>query len=217
MRSAARWRKAPAPARHGAASRRDRRGDGAGTGKPRPALVGRRASAPSRPPSATSPSPPRSGNSDACGGDVPAWPAHYAPGNYGRSADLLWQIVALAGRPRERTLRHDSLPVGVARSWLAWTLAERENSRRARRSARRPAYADAAGDLYSRARRLPSGLGTLYLAQGSAEEAIQVLEKGLVIARLENISFLVPFIIGPLRRDMLAGQPERGLPARADR
>jgi tetratricopeptide (TPR) repeat protein len=39
-----------------------------------------------------------------------------------------------------------------------------------------------------------------------------VLEQGLVIARLENISFLVPFLTGPLGAAYsLAGQPDRGV------
>src|SRR4029453_19490025 len=94
-----------------------------------------------------------------------------------------------------------------------WALAERgEFAEGTAVGGEASPIADPAGDLYSRAQ-ATCGVGTLYLAQGSAEEAIQVLEKGLVIARHENISFLVPFIIGPLGAAYaLAGQPERRLP-----
>jgi tetratricopeptide (TPR) repeat protein len=100
-----------------------------------------------------------------------------------------------------------------ARSWLAYTLAERgEFAQGTAIGEEGSRIAEAADDLYSRAQ-ATFGLGTLYLAQGRADQAIQVLEEGLVIARLEGIPFLVPFITGPLGAAYAqAGQPDRGIP-----
>jgi tetratricopeptide (TPR) repeat protein len=71
--------------------------------------------------------------------------------------------------------------------------------------------AEGADDLYSRAQ-AAFGLGMLYLLQGRSAQAIDVLEEGLVIARLATIPFMVPFVTGPLGAAYTqAGQVERGI------
>jgi class 3 adenylate cyclase/tetratricopeptide (TPR) repeat protein len=139
--------------------------------------------------------------------------ANHALGNYGRAADLLRQAVdSLQGDLVRERFGMAGFPSVWARSWLAYTLAEQgefaEGTAFGEEASR---IAEAADDLYSRAQ-ATFGLGSLYLTQDRAEQAIQVLEQGLVIARLENISFLVPFLTGPLGAAYsLAGQPDRGV------
>jgi tetratricopeptide (TPR) repeat protein len=85
-----------------------------------------------------------------------------------------------------------------SRSWLAWSLAERgeftEGVAVCEEAAR---IAESADHAYSRVQ-AAFGLGTLYVIQGRADLAIPALEQGLVVARLENTRFLIPFITGPL-------------------
>jgi class 3 adenylate cyclase/tetratricopeptide (TPR) repeat protein len=139
--------------------------------------------------------------------------AHHTLGNYGRAADVLRQLVAsLKGDLVRERFGMAAFPSVWARSWLTWTLAERgefaEGMAVGEEASR---IAEAEDDPYSRAQ-ATFGRGLLYLIQGRAEPAIAVLEEGLVIARLERISFLVPFITGPLGAAYaLAGQPDRGI------
>ena len=134
-------------------------------------------------------------------------------GNYAHAADLLRQSVASlrADLVTER-FGMTALPSVWARSWLALSLAERgEFAAGTAVGDEGLRIAEDAHDPYSRAQ-AAFGLGTLYLTQGRPAEAIQALEQGLVIARLENISFLVPFITGPLGAAYaLAGQSDRGI------
>ena len=120
--------------------------------------------------------------------------ANHALGRYDRAADLLRQIVvSLQGDLVQERFGMVAFPSVWARSWLAWSLAERgefaealvvgeEGSR----------IAEGADDLYSRAQ-AAFGLGMLHLLQGRSEQAIDVLEEGLVIARLASIPFIVPW------------------------
>ncbi|HEY7868514.1 MAG TPA: AAA family ATPase, partial [Methylomirabilota bacterium] len=140
--------------------------------------------------------------------------ANHSLGNYDVAANLLRQTVdSLQGDLERQRFGMAAFPSVWARSWLAYTLAERgEFAQGTAIGEEGSRIAEAADDLYSRAQ-ATFGLGTLYLAQGRADQAIQVLEEGLVIARLEGIPFLVPFITGPLGAAYAqAGQPDRGIP-----
>jgi len=139
--------------------------------------------------------------------------AHHALGHFGRAAELFRQTVAsLQGPLLQEHLGMAALPSVWARSWLAWSLAERgefaEGMAVSEEAAR---IAESADHPYSRVQ-AAFGLGTLRVIQGRADLAIPVLEQGLVIARLENIPFLVPFITGPLGAAYaLAGQLDRAV------
>ncbi|HSE02762.1 MAG TPA: AAA family ATPase [Methylomirabilota bacterium] len=140
--------------------------------------------------------------------------ANHALGNYDVAANLLRQTVdSLQGDLVRERFGMAAFPSVWARSWLACTLAEQgEFAEGIALGEEASRIAEAADDLYSRAQ-ATFGLGMLYLAQGNADRAIEVLEEGLVIARLEGISFLVPFLTGPLGAAYaLAGQPARGIP-----
>jgi tetratricopeptide (TPR) repeat protein len=120
-------------------------------------------------------------------------------GNYRPAADLLRQVIgSLQGDLARERLGMAAFASVWARSWLAWTLAEigdfAEGATIAEEGMR---IAVEAGHLFSRGQ-ASFGLGTLYLTQGRAEQAIEVLERGLVLARSENIAFQIPFISGPL-------------------
>jgi tetratricopeptide (TPR) repeat protein len=139
--------------------------------------------------------------------------ALHALGYYARSADVLRQTMAsLQGDLVTQRFGMAALPSVWGRSWLACTLAERGEFAEALTAAEEALrIAEAADDAYSRVQAI-FGLGTLFVVQGQAEPAIEVLEKGLVIARLEGIALLVPFITGPLGAAYsLAGQPGRGI------
>jgi class 3 adenylate cyclase/tetratricopeptide (TPR) repeat protein len=140
--------------------------------------------------------------------------AHHALGSFGRAAELFRQTVAsLQGQLVQEHFGMAALPSVWARSWLAWSLAERgefaEGMDVSEEAAR---IAESADHAYSRVQ-AAFGLGTLRVIQGRADLAMPVLEQGLVIARLENIPFLVPFITGPLGAAYaLAGQLDRAVP-----
>ena len=125
--------------------------------------------------------------------------AHHALGNYGRAVDLFHQTVAsLHGDLVQEQFGMAAFPSVWARSWLAWSLAERgEFAEGAMIGEEAVRIAESADHTYSRVQ-AAFGLGTLYVIQGRADLAIPILEQGLVLARLENIRFLIPFITGPL-------------------
>jgi class 3 adenylate cyclase/tetratricopeptide (TPR) repeat protein len=139
--------------------------------------------------------------------------ANHALGNYARAVDIFRQTLAsLQGDLVTERFGMAAFPSVWARSWLAWTLAERgefveglaigEEARR---------IAESVDDAYSRAQ-AAFGLGMPYLGQGRPKQAVEVLEAGLVIARLAAIPFLVPFISGPLGLAYAhAGEPIRGI------
>jgi class 3 adenylate cyclase/tetratricopeptide (TPR) repeat protein len=139
--------------------------------------------------------------------------AHHALGNYGRAADLFRQTIAsLGGDLVYERFGMAAFPSVWARSWLALTLAERgEFSEGADVGGEAAALAESGDHAYSRAQ-AAFGLGTLYVIQRRPEKAIPVLEQGLVVARLANIPFLVPFITGPLGAAYaLEGRPDRAV------
>jgi class 3 adenylate cyclase/tetratricopeptide (TPR) repeat protein len=125
--------------------------------------------------------------------------AHHALGNYGRAVELFRQTVgSLQGDLVHELFGMASFPSVWSRSWLAWSLAERgEFAEGAAISEEAVRIAESADHPYSQVQAV-FGLGTLYTIQGRADLAIPTLEQGLVVARLEKIHFLVPFITGPL-------------------
>jgi len=125
--------------------------------------------------------------------------ANHALGKYGRGAEIFRQTIAsLHGDLVHEHFGMAAFPSVWSRSWLAWSLAERgeftEGVAVCEEAAR---IAESADHAYSRVQ-AAFGLGTLYVIQGRADLAIPALEQGLVVARLENIRFLIPFITGPL-------------------
>ena len=125
--------------------------------------------------------------------------AHHALGNYGRAVELFRQIVAsLQGDLVHERFGMAAFPSVWARSWLAWSLAERgEFAEGAAIGEEAVRIAESGGHPYSQVQ-AGFGLGMVYAIQGRPELAIPALEQGLVVARLEKIHFLVPFLTGPL-------------------
>jgi class 3 adenylate cyclase/tetratricopeptide (TPR) repeat protein len=139
--------------------------------------------------------------------------AHHALGSYERAAELFRQIVAsIQGDLVQERFGMAALASVWARSWLAWTLAELGDFDEATRVAEEAAEIAASGDhAYSRIQAC-WGLGTVYLIQGRLDRAVPALEQGLVSARLESISFFVPFITAPLGAAYaLGGRVENGI------
>jgi tetratricopeptide (TPR) repeat protein len=125
--------------------------------------------------------------------------AHHALGDYGRAADLFRQIISsLQGDLVGERFRMAALPSVWARSWLAWSLAEQgEFAEGARVGEEAVEIAELNDHPYSRVQ-AAFGQGIVTLIEQRPDRAIAVLEQGLVVARLANVSFLVPFITGPL-------------------
>jgi len=139
--------------------------------------------------------------------------ANHALGNYERAADIFRQVVARVGGDlvHER-LDMAALPSVWARSWLAWTLAELGDFDEAAAIAEEAlAIAVSADHTYSRFQAF-YGLGIVHLLRGRPGLAVPTLEQGLVLARLENNRFFVPFIAAPLGAAYaFAGRVEGGI------
>ena len=125
--------------------------------------------------------------------------ANHSLGNYGRAADIFRQVVAtLGGALVHERFEMAAFPSVWARSWLAWTLAELGDFDEAAAVGEEAVEIAVSGDhAYSRSQAF-FGLGILHLIRGCPDRAIPALEQGLVLARLENIPFFVPFITAPL-------------------
>jgi tetratricopeptide (TPR) repeat protein len=140
--------------------------------------------------------------------------AHHALGDYGRAADVLrGTAAALQGDLARERFGMTGLPAVFARSYLAWCLAEwGEFAEGAAIGEEAVQIAESADHLYSRAH-IAFGLGTLYVTQGLPDPAIGLLERGLVVARMANVPFLFPFLMGPLGAAYtLADEPDRAVP-----
>jgi tetratricopeptide (TPR) repeat protein len=139
--------------------------------------------------------------------------AYHALGNYERAADIFRQVLAaLQGDLARERFEMAALPSVWARSWLAWTLAELgEFDEGLAVGEEGLAIALSAEHVYSRFQAF-FGLGILHLIRGRPESAIPPLEQGLVLARVENVSFFVPFITAPLGAAYtLAGRIDAGI------
>jgi class 3 adenylate cyclase/tetratricopeptide (TPR) repeat protein len=139
--------------------------------------------------------------------------AHHALGDYRRAIEGFRRIVgSLQGDLVHERFGMAAFPSVWARSWLCWCLAERgEFQEGVAVGEEAAAIADAADDAYSRGQ-AAFGLGMLSVTQGRPDRAIPILEQGLVVARLAGITFLVPFITGPLGAAYaLAGGTDRAV------
>ena len=125
--------------------------------------------------------------------------AHHALGKYGRAVELFRQTVgSLEGDLVHERFGMAAFPSVWARSWLAWSLAERgEFAEGVVIGEEAVRIAESGDHPYSQVQ-AGFGLGMVYAIQGRTELAIPALEQGLVVARLEKIPFLVPFLTGPL-------------------
>ncbi len=138
--------------------------------------------------------------------------AHHALGDYGRATDVLRQVVASLPDhlARERFGMAGCASV-FARCYLAWSLAEQgEFAEGAAVGVQ--GVEIAADEPYSLAL-AAYGLGILHVIQGTADRAIPLLERALVVARLADIPFMFPFLVGVLgAARALHGDPGGGVP-----
>jgi class 3 adenylate cyclase/tetratricopeptide (TPR) repeat protein len=125
--------------------------------------------------------------------------AHHALGDYAQAADFFRRaITSLQGDLVSERFGMAGLPSVFSRAWLGWCLAERgEFGEGLVRVEEGREIADAADHAYTLIL-AQFGLGMLYLVQGDLDRARPALERGLVVARLENIPVLFPFVAGPL-------------------
>jgi len=125
--------------------------------------------------------------------------AHHALGDYARAADFFRSAIAsLHGDLEREHFGMAGLPTVFARAWLSWCLAELGDfTEGIARGEEAVAIAEAADHAYSQVL-ATWGLGTLYVVRGNPERAITVLERGLVVARMADISLLFPFVAAPL-------------------
>jgi tetratricopeptide (TPR) repeat protein len=125
--------------------------------------------------------------------------AHHALGDYAQAADFFRRaITLLQGDLVSERFGMPGLPSVFSRAWLGWCLAERgEFGEGLVRVEEGREIADAADHAYTLIL-AQFGLGMLYLVQGDLDRARPALERGLVVARLENIPVLFPFVAGPL-------------------
>ena len=139
--------------------------------------------------------------------------AYHALGDYARAVDVLRPIAASL----EGELEHERFDLAAfasvfARSYLAWALAERgEFAEGHAVSVEAARIADSAKDDYSRGQ-AAFGLGNQLVMQGDPAQAIPLLERALVAARMANIPFQFPFLMAPLGAAYaLAGEVSRGV------
>jgi len=124
---------------------------------------------------------------------------HHSLGNYPRAVDFLKQnVAALEGDLIRERLGMAGLPSVFSRSWLALCLAERgEFAEGIAHGEEGVRIAEAADHPYTLIIACV-GLGGLYLLKGDLHNAISVLERALVVDRVENIPLLFPFVASPL-------------------
>jgi class 3 adenylate cyclase/tetratricopeptide (TPR) repeat protein len=140
--------------------------------------------------------------------------AHHALGDYARAAGFFRSAIAsLHGDLEREHFGMAGLPTVFARAWLSWCLAELgEFTEGIARGEEAVAIAEAADHAYSQVL-ATWGLGTLYVVRGNPERAIPVLERGLVVARMADISLLFPFVAAPLGAAYaLAGRSGEAVP-----
>jgi tetratricopeptide (TPR) repeat protein len=128
--------------------------------------------------------------------------------------DFLRQNVAvLDGALLYERLGIAGLPSVFSRSWLVLCLAERgEFAEGIACGAEGVRIAEAADHPYTLIIACV-GLGSLYLLKGDLHNAISVLERALVLDRVENIPLLFPLIASPLGSAYaLSGRADEGLP-----
>ena len=124
---------------------------------------------------------------------------YHALGDYARAVEFSGRAMAsLQGDLVREHFGMAALPSVFSRAWLSWSLAERgEFAEGLARGAEAVDIAEAADHPHSRVL-AAWGLGMLYLVRGDPEQAIPVLERGLVVSRVAGIPLLFPFVAGPL-------------------
>jgi len=139
---------------------------------------------------------------------------HHSLGDYPRAIGLLRQnVVALAGDLLDERCGMAGLPSVFSRSWLAACLAERgefaEGIVQGEEGIRIAERADHPYTVIVAC----AGLGGLYLLKGDLQNAVSVLERGLVLDRVENIPLLFPLVAAPLGSAYaLSGRTAEALP-----
>ncbi len=101
----------------------------------------------------------------------------------------------------------------IARTWLAWCLAERGEFAEGQRHAEEGL---AIGEEVNQPYPLVAacfGLGLLHLRRGNVNDAIRLLERGMALGRVREIPVFSAWTASSLALAyLLAGQPERGRP-----
>jgi class 3 adenylate cyclase/tetratricopeptide (TPR) repeat protein len=125
--------------------------------------------------------------------------AHHALGDYARAVEVLRSVAAsLEGDLQHERFDMAGFPSVFARSYLAWSLAELGAFPEGEAvSAEAMEIVESAGHQYSQGQ-IAFGLGIHFVTQGNADQAIPLLERALVGARMANIPFQFPFLMAPL-------------------
>ncbi len=139
---------------------------------------------------------------------------HHSLGDYPRAIGLLRQnVAALGGDLLDERCGMAGLPSVFSRSWLAVCLAERgEFAEGVVQGEEGIRIAERADHPYTVIVAC-AGLGGLYLLKGDLQNAISVLERGLVLDRVENIPLLFSLVAAPLGAAYaLSGRTAEALP-----
>ncbi|MBI2466849.1 MAG: hypothetical protein HYV62_03375 [Candidatus Rokubacteria bacterium] len=125
--------------------------------------------------------------------------AYHALGDYAQAMECLRRNVqSLDGDLLRERCGMAGLPSVFSRSWLAWCLAEQgEFAEGLVRAEEAVQIAQAVDHPYSLVVAC-FGLGALHLVRGDLEQAIPVLERGLVLAQMVEPPIVYPLVAGPL-------------------
>ena len=139
---------------------------------------------------------------------------HHSLGNYPRAIDFLRQnVAALDGDLVGERCGMAGLPSVFSRSWLALCLAERGEFAEGIAQGEEGVRIAGAADHPYTVIIACVGLGGLYLLKGELHNAISVLERALVLDRVENIPLLFPFVASTLGSAYaLSGRVAEALP-----
>jgi class 3 adenylate cyclase/tetratricopeptide (TPR) repeat protein len=141
---------------------------------------------------------------------------HYALGDYGTAIPLLERSVALLERPMTaegRGLMSYGLPSVLARTNLAWSLAERGAFAQAigcgEEAVRLATVADHAESLLNAS----AGLGQALARRGDVDRVIALLERAVALGDAMQVPLLFPFHAMSLGSAyVLAGRPAEAIP-----
>ncbi len=124
---------------------------------------------------------------------------YHSLGDYPRAMGFLRQnVAALEGDLLCDQCGMAGFPSVLSRAWLAWCLAERgEFAEGIALGQEGIQIAESANHVWSLIAAC-FGLGGVHLIRGDVDSAIAVLERGLVLDRVENFPILFPFVASPL-------------------
>jgi tetratricopeptide (TPR) repeat protein len=140
--------------------------------------------------------------------------AYHGLGRYGQAIDVLRAVIsAVQGELRHEQYGMAAPPSVIARTWLAWCLAERGEFSEGQACAEEGlAIAESVHQPYTLVA-ASFGLGVLHLRRGIIDDAIRVLDRGLALCQVREVPVFLPWIAAALGfAYVLAGQVERGLP-----